>query len=290
VSTMNSPAAHVSARQIGEARVTVISDGTIEWTPRILAPADEVGRAIPELAGRSTLTLGLNLVHVALGRASIIIDPGCDDPSSTWQEGFAAKWPGLRRSPGLQAGLAVIGVDPDAVTHVVITHAHADHFAGVTAERNGQDVVRFPKARHFIGRKDWEESPARGDPASDLTVRLGAVDRAGLLEVIDGEREVAPGVTMIPTPGETPGHSVARVRSRGQSFFYVGDLFHHPCEVEHADWVPVGRDLAASRASRSRVFGEAASSRAIVVFSHDRFPAWGRIVPRGPAFGWERDP
>jgi glyoxylase-like metal-dependent hydrolase (beta-lactamase superfamily II) len=286
---MNAPAAHVSTRQIGEARVTVISDGTLEWTPRIQAPADEVERAIPELAGRTMLTLGLNLAHVALGRASIVIDPGCDDPSSSWQEGFAAKWPGSRRSPGLQAGLTLIGVDPGGVTQVVITHAHADHFAGVTVERGGQDAVRFPNARHFIGRKDWEENPARRDPASDLMVRLGAVDRAGLLEVIDGEREVAPGVTMIPTPGETPGHSVVRVRSRGESFFYVGDLFHHPCEVEHVDWVPAGRDLAASRASRSRVFGEAASNRAIVVFSHDRFPAWGRIVPMGHAFGWKRD-
>lgn len=289
MATMNAHAEYVASRRIGGARITVISDGTIEWAPKILAPEDEVRRAIPELAERGTLTLGLNLVHVALGAASIVIDPGCDDPSSSWQQRFAAKWPGLQRSPGLRAGLAIAGADPADVTHVAMTHAHGDHFAGVTVERSGRDVVRFPNARHFIGRKDWEESPARRDPASDLAVRLGAVERAGLLEMIDAERELAPGVTIIPAPGETPGHCVIRVHSGGESFYYVGDLFHHPCEVEHADWIPAGRDLAASRASRARVFGEAASRRATVVFTHDRFPAWGRIVPAGDSFGWERD-
>jgi glyoxylase-like metal-dependent hydrolase (beta-lactamase superfamily II) len=286
---MNAPAEYVAGRRIGGAPITVMSEGTLEWTPKILAPEGALRQAIPELTARGTLTLGLNLVHAACGAASIVIDPGCDDPSSSWQQGFAAKWPGLHRSPGLQAGLAVIGVNPADVTHVVITHAHADHFAGVTVERNGRDVVRFPNARHFIGRKDWEESPARKDPVSDLAVRLGAVARAGLLELLDTEREVAPGVTMIPAPGETPGHCVVRVHSGGECFYYVGDLFHHPCEVEHADWIPAGRDLAASRASRARVFGEIAARRATAVFSHDRFPAWGRVVPAGDAFRWERD-
>jgi glyoxylase-like metal-dependent hydrolase (beta-lactamase superfamily II) len=252
------------------------------------APEGELRRAIPELADRGKLTLGLNLAHVALGDASILIDPGCDDPASSWQERFAAKWPGSRRSPGLRAGLASVGVDPAGVTHVLITHAHADHFAGVIVEQEGRDVVRFARARHFIGRKDWVEHPARQDPASELAVRLGAIDRAGLLEIVAEEYEVAPGVTMIPAPGETPGHCIVRVRSAGKSFYYVGDLFHHPCEVDHPDWVPVNRDLAATRASRRWVFAETAANRATVIFSHDRFPAWGCIVAVNGAFRWQR--
>jgi glyoxylase-like metal-dependent hydrolase (beta-lactamase superfamily II) len=106
--------------------------------------------------------------------------------------------------------------------------------------------------------------------------------------MIDAEGEVAPGVTMIPAPGETPGHCMVRVRSGGESFYYVGDLFHHPCEVSHPDWIPPRRDLAATRASRSRLFAEAVSGRATVVFSHGRFPAWGRIIPAGGGFRWER--
>ncbi len=93
---------------------------------------------------------------------------------------------------------------------------------------------------------------------------------------------------MIPAPGETPGHCMVRVRSGGETFYYVGDLFHHPCEVSHPDWIPPRRDLAATRASRSRLFAEAVPGRATVVFSHGRFPAWGRIIPAGGGFRWER--
>ena len=288
MSISRSSADYIAGRRLGDAGITIISEGTLQWAPKILAPEDEVLRAIPELADNGKVTLGLNLAHVALGEASIVIDPGFDDPSSSWQGRLAEKWPGMRRSPGLAAGLAEIGVDPARVTHVLITHAHADHFAGVTIEQGGRDSVRFPNARHFIGRRDWEQSPARQDPASDLTVRLGMIDRAGLLDLVDGERVVAPGVTMIPTPGETPGHYVVHVRTGSESFYYVGDLFHLPSEVEHPDWIPAGRDLAAIRASRSHVYTDAAAARAAVVFSHDRFPAWGHIVPAGRGFRWER--
>ena len=279
---------YVATRRIGDAAVTVISDGTIDWAPNFQAPDDEVRRAIPELTGGGKLAIDLIAVHVALGKASIVIDPGCDDPSSSWQRRFAEKWPGIRRSPGLGAGLASIGVDPAGVTHVLITHGHADHWGGVTVEHNGRDAMRFPRARHFIGRRDWQENPARQDPASELAARLGAIEDAGLLDVVDAEQEVAPGVTMIHAPGETPGHCVVRVRSGRESFYYVGDLFHHPCEVEHPDWIPPRRDVAATRTSRSRLCAEAGSDRAAVVFTHGRFPAWGRIVAAGDAFRWER--
>ncbi|HKV44422.1 MAG TPA: MBL fold metallo-hydrolase [bacterium] len=278
----------VATRRIGDATIAVISEGTLVWTPKMQAPAEEVRRAIPELTDTGTLTLGLNLAHVALGDASIVIDPGCDDPESSWQKRFAAKWPGVRRSAGLRAGLARLGVGPAEVTHVLITHAHADHFAGVTVERDGRDAVRFPRATHLIGRKDWIDNPARHDPDSELAVRLGAIDRAGLLGVVEEEREVAPGVAMILAPGETPGHCVVRIRTAGESFYYVGDLFHHACEVAHPDWVPANRDVAATHASRIRTLAEAATSAATVVFSHERFPAWGRIAAAGGAFRWER--
>src|SRR5207245_9469293 len=143
------------------------------------------------------------------------------------------------------------------------------HFGGVTVERDGRDVARFPHAQHLIGRADWARNPAREDPGSELAIRLGIIEGRGLLNLIDDEREIVPGVTMIPAPGETPGHSIVRVRSAGESFCYVGDLFHLPCEVEHQDWVPLARAQAPMRASRGRLFAEVVPSRSTLVFTHE---------------------
>lgn len=278
----------VASRQIGEAVVTVISDGTLRWTPKFPISDAERRRAMPDGDEAGTVTLGLNLAHVRFATASIVIDPGCDDPASAWAGEFAAKWPGLTRSPGLAAALRRIEVAPDSVTHVLITHAHEDHFAGVAAERGPELVPRFPHARHVVGRRDWEEHPARRDPKSALVRRLGLADRAGLLDTVDDAREIVPGVTIIPAPGETPGHCIVRVASAGRRFYYLGDLFHVPCEVEHVEWAPSNRDVAALASSRRRLLAEAAAPDAVLVFSHDRFPAWGRVVRTGAGYAWER--
>ncbi len=273
-------ASYVASRRVGDATITVISEGTFPWNPELQAPEAEWRRAMPEADAQGAVPLAINVVHIRLGDASILVDPGFDDPSPGNQEEF----PGILRSPGLQAGLAHLGIRPEEITHVVITHAHGDHFAGVTVERDGRREARFPQARHLIGRPDWQGNPERTHAGSPLAVHLGALDRLGLLDLVDGDREVVPGATMIHAPGETPGHSVVRVSSAGETFFVLGDLFHHACEAEHPDWVSAGRDQAAMRASRDRLMAEAAATKATVLFTHQRFPGWGRIVPASSGY------
>lgn len=277
------------SRRIGAAQVTIISEGSCLWAPRLQVPEAEWRRAMPEADPVGRIPIGFNVAHVGLGSDSIVIDPGFDDPASPWQERFAAHSPslsGLARTAGLEAALARLGVSPERVTHVLITHTHGDHFAGVTAERDGTQRARFPRARHILSRTDWDRNPKREDPASDLVVRLTAIRRAGLLDLIDGEDEPVPGVILIPSPGETPGHMIVHVRSAGESFYYLGDLVHHACEVEHRGWAPPGRDLAALEASRNALFTEAANSAATLAYSHGRFPGWGRIARTAGGFRW----
>src|SRR5207302_591296 len=80
-------------------------------------------------------------------------------------------------------------------------------------ERNGRYVARYPNARYLLGRADWEGNPERNHPEPDHIARLGAIDHLGKLDLVEGDLEVCPGVTMIHTPGESPGHSIVRVSS-----------------------------------------------------------------------------
>ena len=279
---------YVATRRIGDATVTLINDGIFDAIPLIPwmdAPAAAVRRAVPEADASGAIgQSGMIVAHVRIGHASILIDPGVGDldPSSWLVTDLK-----LRRTPGVQAGLAAVGIAPEQITHVLMTHAHDDHFLGATVRRDGQHIPRYPQARYVIGRVEWDGNPAREDPDSEVALRLGALDRLGLLDVVDGEDEIVPGVTMLSAPGESPGHAIVHVESAGDHFYYLGDLFHHTCEVAHLDWVMTHRDIPAMIASRRRLIAAAVPHGAMLVFTHHIFPGWGRIVATDGGYRWD---
>ncbi|MGI8856760.1 MAG: MBL fold metallo-hydrolase [Thermomicrobiales bacterium] len=280
------PPAYVASRRVGAATVTVVNDGSSLWAQNFAVPEQPLRAAMPEMDARGRIRIGFHVVHIQIGAASILVDAGFDDPGSTWGRKFAATWEDVRRSPGVEDGLASIGVRPDEITHLIITHAHFDHYVGATVEQGDGLVARFPNARHFIGRADRTQSRYGNPPDPELAGRMEALERLGLLERVDGNRPIVPGVTMIHAPGESPGHSLVHVESEGTHFYALGDLFHHPCEVAHLDWALIGRDRAAMRASRDQFLAVAAPQPATLVFSRANFPHWDRIVPDGGGYRW----
>jgi glyoxylase-like metal-dependent hydrolase (beta-lactamase superfamily II) len=152
--------------------------------------------------------------------------------------------------------------------------------------RDGERVPTFPNARYVMHRADWEDNPSHRQPDSSDAQHLGTLERLGRLDLLDGDREIAPGITMLHAPGESPGHSVVRVRSADAVFYCLGDLFHHVAEVEHLDWLPAGRDPIASDVSRRRFVDAAIADNALLVFTHCPFPGWGRIIRDGARQHW----
>ena len=280
---------YVQTRQIGEAAVTIICEAYAPWAPQLQAPEAEWRRAMPEADAVGAVPLDFLMVCIQVGSAIVLIDPGFEDPSSIWELQRKSAWNGLRRSPGLYAWFSAAGIQPEHVTHVLITHAHHDHYAGVaTEDADGQYRPQFPRAQHLMGRRDWDDNAERRQPDSVLSLRMGAVERAGLLVLVDTDTEVLPGITLLPAPGETPGHCIVRLRSQGKTFYYLSDLFHHSCEVEHPDWVSPDRDQAAMRQSRDRLCAAALAEDATLVYAHHPFPGWGRIRTTPTGYVWEK--
>jgi len=184
-------------RRIGEASVTVISEGILPWAPRLQAPEAEWRALVPNAGADGVVPLGMNLVLIHAGDAVILVDPGFDDPS----EADAEHWPGLVRTQGLSAALHSMDVKPEQITHVLLTHTHGDHYAGVTVMRKGERVPRYPHARYYVGRADWEPNPQRAQPDSMLATQLGTLARLNLLTMVDSSEEIAPGVSMLAAPG-----------------------------------------------------------------------------------------
>jgi glyoxylase-like metal-dependent hydrolase (beta-lactamase superfamily II) len=278
---------YVQSRQVGDVTVTAINEAMMYFGVELTVP-EEVWRQGIDADAEGRVQIDTHVLLVQTGDATILIDTGLDEPGSRWEEHWLEAWPGSVRTPGAVAGLASVGVKPEDVTHILITHAHFDHVIGLAAERDGRYVPRYPNARVLLGRADWENaSEEHVEPESRARIR--AIEEAGLLELVDGEREVVPGVTMIPTPGESPGHSMIRVSSNGEDLYAVGDLFHLGAEVAHLDWTVPWADQEQMQASRRRLLESAASTDALVVFTHENFPPWGRVVrDEGTGYRWQR--
>lgn len=271
---------HVSTHRVGRATVSQVNDGVGGWTPKLSAPEAEWRAALPQADAAGYVENDHYSGLIQIGDARVLVDTGFDDPSpsSPWMA------PRYRRTPGVTAGLASLGVRPEEITHVLFTHRHGDHVAGSIL---ADGTARFPNARHLIGRGDRHRQPGPAENPETLEdAQLGGLERLGLLELIDGEIEVVPGVTIIHAPGESPGHSIVRVRDDGAAAYFVGDLFHFPCEVEHLDWVSPGRDPVAMRRSRERLLAETADTGALVTYSHAPFPAWGKVTRQGDGYRW----
>ena len=277
----------IDRRRIGAADVAVVSDGIINWAPRFNIADSEWFEARPDSDELGRVWFGLHSPIIQLGASVIIIDPCFDDPDSLWQQNISTIWPGVEivRSLGLKHAMTDLGIAPEAVTHVLITHAHRDHCIGVAVERSGALAPRFPNARHFIGQPDWVGTPEHVEPGLELE-RLAVIDAHGLLETVDAEREVAPGVTMVPAPGESPGHNMIRMSSNGETCWFIGDLVHLEIEVEHIDWAPMHVDHAMLKESRDRWFPYFAQQRDILFFMHLLDKPWGRIVSTPSGYRW----
>jgi glyoxylase-like metal-dependent hydrolase (beta-lactamase superfamily II) len=291
---------YLSTRRVGDADMTLILEGSGPFPVELNVPESVWRPAVPEANEDGNLDQGTGGAYVRLGEASIVIDPGLDDPGTAAARVTETVFAGWDFTPGFQAGLNELGVANDAVTHVLITHAHFDHCLGVVVDRDGTFVPRYPNARYLLDQADWdlhftpdgEQRPLAPSPFAAVNQvmrdRLQFIMEAGLLDLVEGEREVVPGVTTVPTPGETPGHRAIRIESNGEVCWHLGDIAHYAVEFEHPDWLtPTRRDAAAMLASRQRVFPRIVADDALVTWSHARFPGWGRIVTAGDGYRWQ---
>jgi glyoxylase-like metal-dependent hydrolase (beta-lactamase superfamily II) len=145
-------------------------------------------------------------VHIALPNASILVDAGDYAQAISLDSSYLP--PAYGPPPGVVEQLLSQGIRPEDITHLIVTHAHFDHYDGTTIERDGGYVPRFPNARVFLGRADWdnpETQDALRDPDSLDSHTFGVLHEQGLLELVEDEIDVTPEVRIIRATVESPG-------------------------------------------------------------------------------------
>ena len=140
-------------------------------------------------------------------------------------------------------GLAALGVKPDDVTDVVLTHLHFDHVGWTT--RHGQIV--FPGATYRCDQRDWDHFVG---PDPGATKKLTPL--AGRLETWDSNGPLLPGVDVLAAPGHTPGSTIVVISSGTERAILLGDVVHCPVELIDDEWAGMG-DVDPALAQRTRI-------------------------------------
>ena len=105
---------------------------------------------------------------------------------------------------------------------------------------------------------------------------------AGKAELIASDAKLTDEITMIPTPGHSPGHMSIHIRSDGAEGLLAGDVAHHPCQMAHLDWSSTAdSDPKQSVVARRDLFTRFADTPTLVIGGH--YDA-GQIRRDGAAF------
>ena len=212
--------------------------------------------------------LPLFCFHLALPGRSVLVDAAAYEFEAK-DARFAV--PGSAE-PSLVAQLAKLGIAPTNITDVVLTHAHFDHINGVTQRVNGpfsghstnRFQPTFANARHYLGRADW-----RPNGFNDLETRtLGVLHENNLLQLVDGRLPLGDGLTIIPAPGETPGHQLLLLETAVKSALFLGDLYHHSLEFAEPERCVVWADRPTMQASKTMVRQLVGDQPIDLYFSH----------------------
>lgn len=228
--------------------------------------------------------LSCNVLYVDTGRNKVLFDVGTGD---VWG-------PSLGQLP---ANLANLGVRPEEIDTIVISHAHGDHLYGILDK---QGALTFPNARCFVGETEWRfwtdasaslprlrlPEEAKKRMIAGAQKHLAAIrDRVTL--VADGQ-EVVPGVHALSAPGHTPGHTGWVVSSGTEQLLHGVDFAHYYAAVlPHPDWSPsFDADPALAAQTRRRLLDRMAADRALVYAYHFPFPGLGHIRAEGQGYAW----
>ncbi len=227
---------------------------------------------VDEIDPQNRLTQALNCLVVETPAGRVLVETGIG-------ERLSPKMVDVRGYSGtpIVPALRLANVDPGSIDVVAMSHLHFDHAGGLLL---ADGTRAFPRATIVAQRSEWEIAFSENSRvvASYDQPELRLVREWGAPDAVDGERELLPGVSLVPTGGHSFGHQAILVRGRTHTLAFFGDLCMRPWSA-NPRWVTAFDDFPLDSVEvKGSLFARAADENWLVVLSHEPQKPVGRLV------------
>lgn len=281
----------MSDYRLGDLRLTILTDGNIELPPNYgFYEAADASSEEAELVAR------MNVEPAIFGQNPLIVDSPVSGRTLI-DAGVGTHTLLNSRRFGPEAGqlaarLSEVGVGPESVDRILITHLHPDHCWGLI---NPDGSAAFPNASLYLHADElnhWTdlEGVDTNTPPVDANRCIGALfavrpykDR--MVTFMD-VTEIVDDITAIPRTGHTPGHTTYRLSSQGETLLSWGDTFHHIVQVEHPTVTARTDTGAGSTAQRQALLDQLADEQTTIHAYHLPYPGLGTVSRVDSGFRW----
>ena len=279
--------------KIGEVTITRLVEVVMKTPTTTLFPDENVADLAPYsswlkpnfMDENDNIYISIHAFLIRAGGQNIIVDTCAGNGKKL---PLFEEWNDLN-TPFLE-NMTNLGFAPDSIDRVLCTHLHFDHVGWNTRLENGQWIPTFPNARYLFGEAEWEYWKDEEDPyeSNALEHALKPIFAADQVDLVDSNHRINDEVSLIPTPGHTPGHVSILIESAGEQAVITGDMFHHPCQMAKPGWIDMA-DTESGLAEKTRIafmerFGD---TSATVLGTHFATPTAGKIVSDGDGYRFD---
>jgi len=155
---------------------------------------------------------------------TIIVDTGLGNKLSDKQKQIFRVY----RDWDLVTDLENMGIAQEDIDIVILTHCDFDHAGGVVMmNTEGKLELTFPRARHIIQQREWADvkNPNIRSIHTYWKDNFTGLETSGLLEIVDGDEQIIPGIKVCLTGGHTRGHQLVELEGTEGCAVHMGDLF-----------------------------------------------------------------
>src|SRR5580698_7251997 len=260
---------------LGNFELTAISDGTYHLDGGAffgVVPKSMWQKKV-STDDRNLVSSGLNSIVVRTGEKTILIETGIGNK-------LTDKMVKIYTQPAkLLDNLAAAGISPDDIDIVINTHLHFDHCGWNTVVQDGQLVPTFPKAKYYAPEGEWQHGRLQleRDAISYISENYDPLIKTGQMELLHGDREIVPGVSVKVFPGHTQHMQAVIISSSGRTACYISDLIPTSAHIDLTWGMAFDVLPLHTIESRKRYYAQSIPEKWLTMFTHDPNMPWAYV-------------